>query len=422
MNPYMFSCKIALYFLIASFLFVACKRKKIQDESQVNVEVQGIKTIGNAQMSLYSYMGKLTSDGHMLLGVIEDGLLNDQRLLVKVDTFGSIVWQKAFSQLDVNAYYQFFGNSSITSTGSPGDINEFVPNHYTVVDDKGVYFFDANGSILDTIDLTEKPGYTIKEARIMKTQGYYNLVIAYGKQFGGNSINNPVKCIQFEMNWNKIAENETGIESYSSLSNCNQENIIVYSGSPIDINVANFYFFNYNLDLLDSLSFSYFYPDGSSFRTFTSIKDKSLLIHKIRTSNIPKASESWDMHLFHPPLPIQYFSNMTVGYQSRYRNVMALTKLSNGNFLYINAWPNSENFKLTELFSPGYTDTIQKTFKVPLFSPAGYSKDFHFNCNKAIPSPNDEYFYLLGTFIDVVNNSSKIGIYKLDRNGQLLLW
>jgi hypothetical protein len=418
----MFSYKIALYFLIASFLFVACKRKKIQDESQVNVEVLGIKTIGNTQMSLYSYMGKLTSDGHMLLGVIQDGLLNDKRLLVKVDTFGNVVWQKAFSHLEINPYYQFSGNSSITSNGSPGDINEFVPNQYTVVDEKGVYFFDNQGSILDTIVLTEKPGYTTNETRMMQTQGHYNLVIAYSKQFGSNSINNPVKCIQFDINWNKIAENETVIESFSSLSNCNQDYIIVYSGSPIDTNVANFYFFNYNLDLLDSLSFPYFYPDASSFLSFTSIKDKSLLIHKIRRSNIPKSSESWDMHLLHPPLPIQYFTNMSVGYQFKYRNVMALTKLSNGNFLSINAWPNSENFKLTELFSPGYTDTIKKTFKVPLFSPAGYSKDFHFNCNKAIPSPNDEYFYLIGTYIDVVNTSSKVGIYKLDRNGQLLLW
>jgi hypothetical protein len=82
-----------------------------------------------------------------------------------------------------------------------------------------------------------------------------------------------------------------------------------------------------------------------------------------------------------------FFTNMSVGYHSKYRNVMSLTKLSNGNFLAINAWPDSEYIELTELISPGYTDTIKNSFKVPLFSPAGYSKDFNFNCNMTIPSP-----------------------------------
>jgi hypothetical protein len=169
-----------------------------------------------------------------------------------------VVWQKAFAQLDVNAYYHFSGNNSITSNGSPGDINEFVPNLYTVVDEKAVYFFDAQGTLLDTIALTEKPGYTVKETRIMYTQGHYNLIISYGNQFGGNSINSPVKCIQYDMSWNKITENEKVIEPYSIVSNCNEDYIIVYSGTPLDVNVGNFYIFNYNLDLLDSISFLIF--------------------------------------------------------------------------------------------------------------------------------------------------------------------
>jgi hypothetical protein len=420
MNSNTFNRKLTLCFLISSLLIVACKRKS--EIAQVEVDVVGLKTIGNEQMALYSYMGKLTSDGHMLLAVKEDGALNDQRLLVKVDTFGNVVWQKAFAQLDVNAYYHFSGNNSITSNGSPGDINEFVPNLYTVVDEKAVYFFDAQGTLLDTIALTEKPGYTVKETRIMYTQGHYNLIISYGNQFGGNSINSPVKCIQYDMSWNKITENEKVIEPYSIVSNCNEDYIIVYSGTPLDVNVGNFYIFNYNLDLLDSISFPYFYPNGSNFRSFTSIKDKSLLIHKIRTSGISKSSESWDWYLLHAALPIQFFTNMSVGYHSKYRNVMSLTKLSNGNFLAINAWPDSEYIELTELISPGYTDTIKNSFKVPLFSPAGYSKDFNFNCNMTIPSPNDNYFYLPGTYIDVAQNSSKIGIYKLDRIGQILHW
>jgi hypothetical protein len=420
MNPHVVSSKIAMYILIVSFLFVACKRKSVTPQLEPQVDVLGIKTIGNAQMSLYSYMGKLTSDGHLLIGVIEDGVLNDQRLLLKVDTFGNIIWQKAFEQLDANAYSHFSGNSSITSTGSLGDINEFVPNQYTVVDEKGVYFFDAQGSMLDSIALSEKPGYTIKETRIMKTQGIYNLVIAYGDQFGGNSTNSPVKCIQFDMNWNKVAENEKVIEPYSIVSNCNQDYVVVYSGKP-DVNVGYFYFFNYNLDLVDSVSFSYNSPDGSPFGWFTSINDKSLLIHKVLSPN-QKGPDFLNLFLLHPSLPIKIFTNMTVSYQSKYRNVMSLTKLSNGNYLSISATPNSEDFQLVELLSPGFTDTIKKSFKVPLFSPAGYSKDFNFTSNKAIPSPNDEYFYLLGKYTVEVSNKPKIGIYKLDRNGQLLLW
>ena len=48
MNPHVVSSKIAMYILIVSFLFVACKRKSVTPQLEPQVDVLGIKTIGNA--------------------------------------------------------------------------------------------------------------------------------------------------------------------------------------------------------------------------------------------------------------------------------------------------------------------------------------------------------------------------------------
>lgn len=380
------------HFLLTFFLLVGCKKKV--EETRIN----SLKVVSGSMpdFGIWSVYGKLTTDGHLLIGGSE--MMNgvNTQNLIKVNLNGEVIWTKSLENI-----WQGFQYSQIMDSGNEGLINEFVPNEYCVINPPKVSVFSTTGSLIHSFSLPEKLDYNLGDAKVNFINGQYHIIARYHSNLG-----QLLQTSVYDLGWNKISTNEIHFPGYGGLLNCNAEH--VYITTRNDPPFSKIYKLNYKLEFVDSIEFK-------ELCSFIGFEQNRFIL--LRNFSYSKSSNNYVLNFRNSVGQAQELMHWGIG-GTLQQVGFAFSRMGNANYLAILMLLHEGNrieTKVLELQAPDY-----QNFTINTFGDVYAFENLHANSKvvfrHAVSNTSDSLIYFVGQW------DESLVLMKMKRTGEIVYW